>query len=57
MAQTDLAARVGVRGAQTERYESGATRVPAGRLYDIAVALGVPIDTLYPRPDGCVSGR
>jgi transcriptional regulator with XRE-family HTH domain len=37
----ELAARVGVTGAQFHRYEMGSTRVAAGRLIAIAAALGV----------------
>jgi transcriptional regulator with XRE-family HTH domain len=39
--QKQVAARIGVTGAQFHRYEVGTTRVAASRLMDIATALGV----------------
>jgi transcriptional regulator with XRE-family HTH domain len=39
--QKQVAARVGVTGAQFHRYEVGTTRVAASRLMDIATALNV----------------
>jgi len=44
--QRDLAAMVGVTGAQLHRYEMGTTRVAASRLIAIAEALGVHADAL-----------
>lgn len=44
--QRDLAAMVGVTGAQLHRYEMGTTRVAASRLIAIAEALGVHADEL-----------
>lgn len=44
--QKELAAMVGVTGAQLHRYEMGTTRVAASRLISIAEALGVNADTL-----------
>jgi transcriptional regulator with XRE-family HTH domain len=41
LTQKEVAARVGVTGAQFHRYEAGITRVAASRLMDIATALGV----------------
>jgi transcriptional regulator with XRE-family HTH domain len=46
MTQKELAAAVGVTGAQLHRYETGATRVAASRMIAIAEALGVRPDVL-----------
>jgi transcriptional regulator with XRE-family HTH domain len=46
MTQKELAAIVGVTGAQLHRYETGATRVAASRMIAIAEALGVRADVL-----------
>lgn len=48
LTQKQVAARVGVTGAQFHRYEVGTTRVAASRLMDIATALGVrPADLMH----------
>ncbi|MDB5415473.1 MAG: DNA-binding protein [Rubritepida sp.] len=44
--QKHVADLVGVTGAQFHRYETGATRVAASRLMDIATALGVRAEVL-----------
>jgi transcriptional regulator with XRE-family HTH domain len=41
MSQTDLATRVGITFQQIQKYENGANRMGASRLYVIASALGV----------------
>lgn len=41
LTQTQLAQFVGIRFQQIQRYECGANRVTAGRLYELAVALDV----------------
>jgi transcriptional regulator with XRE-family HTH domain len=43
MTQGELADVVGIRFQQVQKYESGANRVSASRLWDIAQALEVPI--------------
>lgn len=62
--QKELAAMVGVTGAQLHRYEMGTTRVAASRLISIAEALGVNADTLMgaatghdPSPMGLTLGE
>ena len=47
---TELGQRIGVSRSQIESYESGATRVPAGRLSHIADVLKVPLEMIF---DGC----
>ena len=49
--QTRLARRIGVAFTQVQKYEKGANRVGAGRLVEIASALGVPLVALF---DGAV---
>jgi transcriptional regulator with XRE-family HTH domain len=46
MTLSDLGEAVAVSGVQFQRYETGASRLPASRLLAICDALGVPIDAL-----------
>ena len=46
LTQKELAAMVGVTGAQLHRYETGGTRIAASRLVALAQALGVRADML-----------
>lgn len=43
LTQQDVADAVGIRFQQIQKYETGANRVSASRLYDIAQALGSPV--------------
>merc|ERR1712173_401979 len=43
MTQQQLAERVGIKFQQIQKYETGANRVSASRLWDIADALDVPV--------------
>lgn len=43
MTQQKLAAMVGIKFQQIQKYETGANRVSASRLWDIADALEVPV--------------
>lgn len=45
--QQELGARVGVRAQQIQKYECGANRVSAGKLWLIAQVLGVDIGYFY----------
>ena len=47
MTQQDLASQVGVRFQQIQKYETGANRVSASRLWDIADALEVPVSFFF----------
>ena len=47
LSQTDLGNRIGVRFQQVQKYESGANRVAASRLWKIADTLGVNIQALF----------
>ena len=43
MTQQQLAEKVGIKFQQIQKYETGANRVSASRLWDIAEALDVPV--------------
>lgn len=47
MSQPELAERVGVTFQQVQKYENGRNRISAGRLYEVAKALGVTIQYFY----------
>jgi DNA-binding XRE family transcriptional regulator len=47
MTQKQLAKIVGVAFQQTHKYEHGLSRVTAGRLYQLAGALGAPITYFF----------
>lgn len=45
--QRDLADKIGVSIQQIHKYEKGIDRITAGRLYEIAKILSVPLDFFY----------
>jgi transcriptional regulator with XRE-family HTH domain len=47
MTQQQLADAIGIRFQQVQKYESGANRISAARLWDIARALGAPVSFFY----------
>lgn len=47
MTQSTLAERIGVKFQQIQKYETGANRVSASRLWETAKALGVPITFFF----------
>lgn len=47
MTQQQLAEAVGIKFQQIQKYETGANRVSASRLWDISRALGAPIDYFF----------
>jgi transcriptional regulator with XRE-family HTH domain len=47
MTQQQLAERVGIKFQQIQKYETGANRISASRLWDIAHALDVPVSHFY----------
>jgi transcriptional regulator with XRE-family HTH domain len=61
MTQRQLAGQVGIKSQQIQKYEIGANRVSASRLWDIADSLGVPIlfffEGLSPAIDGAAPAR
>lgn len=47
MTQTDLANRLGITFQQVQKYENGANRISASRLYLIAKILNVPLESFF----------
>ena len=47
MTQQQLAESVGIKFQQIQKYETGANRISASRLWDIAHALGVPVSYFF----------
>lgn len=47
MTQQQLANKVGIKFQQIQKYETGANRVSASRLWDIADALDVPVSFFF----------
>lgn len=47
LSQSDLARELGITFQQVQKYESGANRVAASRLWSIADALGVSVLSLF----------
>ncbi len=52
--QSDLAAAIGVRFQQIQKYESGVNRVSASRLWAIADALSTPIEFFFDGLDDAI---
>jgi transcriptional regulator with XRE-family HTH domain len=53
MSQADIAKALGLSYQQLQKYENGANRISAGRLYEIAKILKIPVDRLFM---GCTGG-
>lgn len=49
MTQQQLAEQVGIKFQQIQKYETGANRVSASRLWDISEALDVPVSFFFLR--------
>lgn len=47
LTQQQLAEAIGIRFQQIQKYECGANRVTASRLYELSVALNVPVNYFY----------
>ncbi len=47
MTQQQLAGCVGIKFQQIQKYETGANRVSASRLWEIAEALGIPVSSFF----------
>ncbi|GGO56723.1 Transcriptional regulator, contains XRE-family HTH domain [Roseovarius pacificus] len=58
MTQQQLAEHVGIKFQQIQKYETGANRVSASRLWDIADALGVEVSFFFEglAPEGSTGG-
>ncbi|MEN0653406.1 MULTISPECIES: helix-turn-helix domain-containing protein [Hyphobacterium] len=48
--QTELAEKLGLTFQQVQKYEQGKNRIAAGRLVDLADALGKPLGFFYDNP-------
>ena len=57
MTQQQLGEAVGIKFQQIQKYERGANRISASRLYDIAKVLGVPINFFFDHIDEEIEGR
>jgi transcriptional regulator with XRE-family HTH domain len=56
MSQEKLGDHLGLTFQQVQKYEKGVNRIGAGRLYEIARILGVPIDFFYEGVAGSAEG-
>jgi transcriptional regulator with XRE-family HTH domain len=54
MTQQQLGDLIGVNLQQIQNYESGASRISAGRMWDVAMAIGVPVLFFFEGLDGQV---
>ncbi|TGY90340.1 helix-turn-helix domain-containing protein [Marinicauda algicola] len=52
LTQSQLADAVGIRFQQVQKYECGANRVSASRLFELAEALDVPVQYFYEGIEG-----
>lgn len=53
LSQTEIAQEIGLAFQQLQKYETGKNRIPAGRLYEIAIALAVDVTYFF---EGAVDG-
>jgi transcriptional regulator with XRE-family HTH domain len=52
MTQRQLGAKVGITYRQLQKYETGADRISASRIWDIAAAMEVPVLFFFEGLDG-----
>jgi transcriptional regulator with XRE-family HTH domain len=52
MSQTELANRLGITFQQVQKYEKGANRIGASRLFMISEILNVPVQTFFEGAEG-----
>ena len=57
MSQERLGELLGLTFQQVQKYEKGVNRIGAGRLFDVARILGVPIDYFYESVSSQLSGN
>lgn len=50
--QEKLADALGITFQQVQKYENGTNRIAAGRLYELALVMGLPINQFYPDGSG-----
>ncbi|MFQ5347959.1 MAG: helix-turn-helix domain-containing protein [Rhodothalassiaceae bacterium] len=51
LSQQEFAGRLGISFQQLQKYETGADRISASRLYRMAVILEMPVDDFFADPD------
>lgn len=54
LTQHDVASSLGVTGQQIHKYEKGADRISASRLFELAQILAVPLDFFYGGLEGAL---
>jgi len=57
MSQTTLGEAVGVSFQQAQKYERGANRISASRLFEISQVLDVPVSYFFDDMPGEIAGR
>ena len=57
LSQKKLGDDVGVSLQQIQKYENGANRIGAGRMYQIAVATSLPLDFFFSFSEECVAPK
>ena len=57
MSQAALAAALGVKFQQVQKYETAVNRIAASRLWRAALALGVPVEFFFRAEGGATDGR
>ena len=57
LSQEALAGKLGLTFPQLQKYEKGVNRITAGRLYQVAQALGCPLLSLYGRDEDFGGGK
>lgn len=55
LSQTELATQLGLTFQQVQKYERGANRISASKLWKAAEVLGVPVAELFAPSDGSLS--
>ena len=56
LSQTELGEKIGVTFQQLQKYESGANRISASRLFDLSRVLDVPVSYFFDEMTENVSG-
>lgn len=55
LSQSDLGRALGITFQQVQKYETGANRVSASKLWLTAEFLGLPINAFFPAPDDALA--
>ena len=51
VSQTDLGTAIGVKFQQVQKYETGANRISASKLFDTANYLNQPVEAFFPKTE------